>query len=338
MRVSRIVGVVLFVVVCPAVVLGGSDYSDKDFAVRFPPAFIRLREVSAQGGETAANRWSSAINPASADWLKIPITLGVLAPYYNYIGFDSGNRIHLIAESATVQLEGIGTLQPTLSQIHSNGDVDNTGLTFDFDVDTAQLLWAKRWGDWAFGAVFNFATAKTTREMGPIRVADATAESYRFRFGVLHECTPGWLGGLVFEYGFAPTRSTALVPTPMGFIPMKTEDTQHQFILRPGISHEYAEMSTIYADYQYGAYFNDDDTLHSHRFNAGVEHRVLEWLFVRVEGSVDTRGNMGWSAGLGAHLGEYLSVDLGYHYDIFPELRPEFGRSDSVQVVVAIRV
>ena len=42
----------------------GSNYSDKHFSVRLPPAFIRFTEVSALGGETVANRFSSAINPA----------------------------------------------------------------------------------------------------------------------------------------------------------------------------------------------------------------------------------------------------------------------------------
>lgn len=65
-----------------------SSYSDKDFSVRLPPAFLRFTEVSTMGGETVANRYSSASNPASAGWIAPPGDLGIMAvPYYSAIRF-----------------------------------------------------------------------------------------------------------------------------------------------------------------------------------------------------------------------------------------------------------
>lgn len=329
----------LVVAVGPSAVQAGSDYSDKDFSVRMPPAFVRLREVTTFGGETAANRFSSAINPASADWTELPGRLGlVLSPYYSYIRFGEGNEVHVFGEAVTWDTGEYGVIRPVLNQIRTNEETLKDGRTFDFTVNTLDVLWAKRVGPVGLGFNFTFSDAEVVNKLGPLRVAESHAESYRFRFGGLYEPAEQWLAGLVFEYGFVPTRVSALTPTPMGPVPTRSDDTQHQFILRPGVSYEYADLSTVFVDYQYGVYFNDDHTLNHHRFNAGVEHRLLKWLFVRLGGAVDARGNLSWSAGVGAHLSEYCSVDLGYQYDPLPELRPEFGRSQALQFVLAIRV
>jgi hypothetical protein len=199
-------------------------------------------------------------------------------------------------------------------------------------------VWAKRCGTWGFGALFNFAEAEVINKLGPIRVSEAHAESYRFRFGVLHEVVERLLAGLVFEYGFTPSRATVLTPTPMGLLPVRLEDTYYQFLLRPGLSFEYAPMSSVYADYQYAVYYNDLDELHHHRFNVGIDHRLLDWLFLRLGGAVDGAGNFGWSAGVGAYCSEWVSVDVGYQFDMLPELRSEFGRSQTFQIAVAIRL
>ena len=339
--VPRRVGLVclLAVLVGPSAALAGSDYSDKDFSVRLPPAFLRFREVTTSGGETAANRWSSAINPASADWMDLPCKLGlVVAPYYSHVQFGEGTRLHVVGESLTWDAGDLGTFQPTLSQIRSNSETDKLGLDFNYEVDTVQLVWAKRFGDWGVGALVNLAEAEIIHDLGPVRVSEAHGESYRVRLGALYEPAEKWLTGLIFEYGFAPARATVLAPTPLGLMPVRLTDTHHQFVLRPGVSYEYAEYSTAYLDYQYGVFFNDDDSLHSHRFNTGVDHRLLDWLFVRLGGSMDTRGNAGWSCGLGIYFSEWCSLDIGYQSDTLPELRPEFGRSQTFQVAVALRL
>ena len=138
-----------------------SNYSDKDFSVRLPPAFLRFTEVSTMGGETVANRYSSASNPASAGWLAPPTPLGIImAPYYSAIGFQEGQWLHLTGESLTWFTKDWGAFQPTLSQIRSNNSRDSGGLSFDYQVDTAQFQWGKRFGDWGLGAMFNFARAR----------------------------------------------------------------------------------------------------------------------------------------------------------------------------------
>ncbi len=338
----------------PSLSQAGSDYGDKDFAVRLAPSFLRFTEVSSMGGETAANRWSSAINPASAGWLEIPETFGVVfAPYYSNVGFTGGMNIHVMGESLTWDTKGCGTFQPTFAQIRSSGGKTNQGLEFGYKVDTAQLQWAKRWGDWAFGANFNFASAKIHQDgvfvtPGALPVttrvsSEGNAESYRFRIGGLRKFADKFLAGLVLEYGFQPYRShtmsisTIPAPVPPTVTIMKDRGTQQQYIIRPAISWEYGDMSTLSADYQYGGFFNKDDCLQSHRWTVSLQHRVKEWLFLRGSGSIDQRGNMGASAGLSMFVAKNAGFFVGYQYNMLPELTPEFGRAHTLQMGINIR-
>jgi len=337
--------IVLTLVAWPLGALAQDDYSDKDFSLRLAPSFVRFLEASATGGGTVANRWSPAINPASVAWTRPPGKYGmIIAPYYSQIQFKAGTRLRVTGETFTWDLGEWGVVQPTLSQIRSNRATDRQGLVFGYTVDSAQVQWGKRSGEWAVGANLNYADAEVTHDLGPLRVSDASANSYRLRLGGLYQPAERWLAGLIVEYGFVPYRAEALAMGPMGPIigPMgpvtvRLEGTQQQWIVRPGISYEYAEYSTVYLDYQAGSFFSKRGTLNSHWVSFGVDHRILEPLFVRAGASVDARGNAAFTCGLGAHLSRWCSVDLGYHYDPLPELQPEFGRAQVLQMAVNAR-
>jgi hypothetical protein len=315
----------------------GSDYSDKGFSLRLPPAFIRFREATTAGGHTAANRYSSAVNPAAADWTEVPSDNGVvIAPYYTAVCFRSGVKLHVTSQALNWDTRKYGTIQPSISQIRSNNETSLLGMTFDYSVDTFQVQWAKRTGEWAFGMNFNVSHVETIQKMTGV-TSISTAESYRFRFGGLWEFAEDWLAGAAFEYGFAPFRAKTTVLTRDGPVTTPSSGTPHQFVFRPGVSYQYAEYSSVYLDYQYGAFLHLGGELHSHWLTLGVDHRLLEWLFLRGAVAADARGNFGWSAGVGVHMAEWLSVDFGYQCSMYPELRPTFGRAHTLQLVVSAR-
>jgi hypothetical protein len=317
---------------------GQDDYSDKPFGVRLRPAFLRFIEVSSAGGASAANRWSAAVNPASADWNDVPSPRGlILAPYYSHIAFDEGTRLHLAGESFTWDLGELGTVLPSVVQIRSNEARDAMGLEFDYRVDYAQVQWAKRCGDWGFGLTASVGKAEIQQDLGPLRVADTEADTYRFRAGLLHQPAERWLTGCIVEYGFSPYETDALALTPLGPVAVEIDGTERGFLVRPGVSYEYADYSCLYADYQYGRYSNRGDHLRSHWWVVGVDHRLLEWLWVRGSASIDGRGNASGSCGLGAYFSRRCSVDIGYQYDPLPELQPEFGRSHILQLAFSAR-
>ncbi len=342
LKVSLLVAAFALTCLLPLDAMAGSNYGDKDFAVRLPSAFLRFTEVSTMGGETVANRMSSAINPASTAWLKLPGDMGiVLAPYYSPIIFDNGTNMHVIGESATVTVGSFGVIQPTFSQIRTNDATMRNGRTFDYTVDSFQVQWGKRFGQWAAGATFNFAEAEIIQKAAGGFKAKGEAESYRWRFGGLFEPAEKWLIGAIVEYGFQPYRSKTIVPLPPQFLlpPMVIRDrgVQHQFVFRPGVSYEYADMSSVFLDYQLGYYRNPEDNLHCHHFTAGIDHRLLKWLFVRANVGIDVRGNASVGGGVSIFPARWCSLDIGYKYDALPELRQEFGRSHTIQFAFNVR-
>lgn len=319
--------------------LAQDDYSDKGFGLRLPSAFLRFTQVSAMGGGSAANRWSSAVNPAAADWTPIPGHFGfVLAPYASYISFANGTDLMLTAESLTWNMGELGTIQPVIVQIRSNRATTRQGLLFDYTVDYGQLGWAKRFGDWAIGATANYAKARTVFDMGDLRVSKSRGENYRLRVGALYQPAERWLTGCALEYAYSPFTARAIAFTPFGPMPVRIHSAERHVIVRPGVSYEYADYSTIHLDYQYGRFQQRGfENLHSHYWVAGIDHRMFDWLFMRSSASIDGRGNLSGMCGLGAHLSRNVSLDLGYHYDMLPELQPELGRSQVWQFVLAAR-
>ena len=326
--------------VSPSLAVAGSDYLDKDFSVRFAPAFMRFLEVSANGGETAANRYSSAINPAAAGWTTLPNKLGlVLAPYFSGVDFGAGATIHVFGESLTWDSKVAGVWQPSAAQIRSNKVADARGLIFDYKVDSYQLQWGKRWGDWALGASFNFAKADLNYWSDCLKVTDSDTKSYRFRVGGLYQPAEKWLLGLVLECGFQDFVSSNVVPMPFPMPPMTVcnNGRQHQYVVRPAVSFEYAELSSVFFDYQFAVFHNPGrGILHDHRWSGGIEHRLFDWLLLRALVIVDIRGNVGVGAGVTVFLSRHCALNFGYQYDMYPHIRQEFGRARTVQAVFSV--
>jgi hypothetical protein len=315
-----------------------SDYSDEDFGTRLASAFVRFMQVSAMGGETAANRWSSAINPAAADWTPLPSEVGVVvAPYYSHVRFAEGINLNIFGEPLQWETRVVGTLQPSVAQVRSNDGEDDNDLSFDYETDNYQLVWAKRFEDFALGMNVSHARTELKRETMGIRVQDTSTSTYRYRAGALYEVVPDLLAGLVFEYGLNDSDTDVVQPTPLGLFQAKVRDTQRQRILRGALSYEYEQYCTVSLDYQWARYSARDRRLVTRRVTAGVQHRVLEFLFLRLGGGMDSRGNATGSFGLSAHFSTWGTLEAGYHYNPLAEMRSDFGRSHIFQVVLSFR-
>ena len=192
------------------------------------------------------------------------------------------------------------------------------------------LTWATHLGpQWAFGANANVATWQTRFHVGDLMLAKSDGESYDIRLGGLFEPAKPWLVGLVFDYGFTPARTTM-------FPGVKSDDDTHQFLLRPGVSYEYMDGSRAYLDYQFGAFFNDTGCLKVNRFLMGADQKIWKWLFVRAGVALDTVGSAAWTAGVGIYPTNWLSFDIGYQDDLFPEIKTEFGRARVVTISASV--
>jgi hypothetical protein len=116
-----------------------------------------------------------------------------------------------------------------------------------------------------------------------------------------------------------------------GLVSGRTTTTTEQFIARPGVSYEYAKDSSIYADYQMVLLSDSaDGHLNLHRFSAGIDHQIFRGAYLRAGALVDDSGHFSWTCGAAVSPATWMSIDVAYQHDFYPELTPEFGHSNSV--------
>ncbi len=311
-----------------------SDLDDKDFSLRFPAALSRFAsygDVAAVGGASAASKWGSSINPASADWLareqNVPLSVN---PQYSFLRFEEGTHLHVASLTPTFNLKDWGSLQPTVAVVRSNETAMKTGLDFDFEMEHYQLQWGKRLEDWGFGLNLNYAPSETRFDYGSAPVARTDSDSYGVRAGGLAQCTEKLRAGLVLDYGLSDSDTVYYDFMNFGFGDVKTDDTSHQYAVRPGLSYEYKKDSAVFLDYQFFHIRNDYGDLHASRLLMGIDHELVDGFFVRTGGAFDEYGNAAVTGGVGIYPTDWLTLDIGYQYNMFPELEPEFGRAHSL--------
>ena len=236
----------------PAASVLADGFEAESLSLRLPAALTRFAtygDVAGLGGASAGSKWASSINPASVAWEPLAGDLRLaFSPQYSSLAFENGSRLDVCAEAFTWDLGEFGVIQPSLAQVRSNTATTRQGLDFRMDMDYAQVQWAKRFGDdWAFGANLNFAKSETRYDLGALDldVSESSGETYGFRLGTLHRPAPRLLAGVVFDYAFSPGRTTLFDFMGTGVGDVRVKDTTHQYVLRPGVSYEYAKDSAV---------------------------------------------------------------------------------------------
>ncbi len=335
-------------IVCLSIALVGLEnsvnadgFDDSDFSLRFPAALSRYSsyaDVAATGGASAGSKWQSSSNPASTAWQSIPGSYHLsLNPQYSSIIFQEGTVLNVISESATKDFEKFGTFQVALAQVRSNDSDTRQGIKFSYDMDYMHAQWGKRFSDnFALGGNFNYSSSEVTNKLDTVKLADSSSDSYGFRVGTLYRLAKNLLGGIVVDYSWSPSTTTYYDIFGSGIGDVQIRDRTTQFILRTGPSYEYKKDSTVNLDYQYGALKNDTGKMEVHRMFAGIDHRIVDALFVRGGFALDNKSNKSWTGGLGIYPLKQLSIDVGYQYNMFPEIQSEFGRSNLVTISISI--
>jgi len=214
--------------------------------------------------------------------------------------------------------------------------VDRTGLGFDYETDTVQLLWGKRLNSFSVGASANYNETRLRQTVGALTVRDSRADTWRFRVGGLYEPSCKWLIGLAAEYASSPYDYDALVPTPIGPMPISGSDTFEHYVVRAGLSYEYKPLSLAYADVQFARFEDLTGQLDVTRLQTGVQHRVHRALWLRGAVTTDQFFNVGGMVGLSAAFARWGQVHFGYQRGVLPELVPNFGQSDVFQFTLSL--
>jgi hypothetical protein len=330
--------------------LGGvayaGGYDEKDFSLRFPAALSRFSsyaDVAAVGGASAGSKWQTSVNPAAVAWQKIEGKYRLsLNPQYSTIMFKENAVLHVFSESITKEFDRIGTFQLALAQVRSNeggtliDPLINPDTKFLSDMDLVQVQWGKKFtDDLALGLNLNYSASKV-KFNGSWVATETSSDTYGVRVGGLYRIAGKLLAGVVADYSSSPS-TTKYYDIFFGTgLFNEVKDRTEQFTLRLGPSFEYMKDSTIIVDYQYGSFKNDTGSLYVHRMYAGIDHRIIDVLFVRGGVALDNDGNTSWTAGVGIYPLKTLSIDLGYQYNMFPEIKSELGRSHLYTISISL--
>jgi hypothetical protein len=348
-----IFGRILLVASCATVLIDGKgragDFAGKDFSLRLPAAleyFEPYADVAASGGASAASLFGSSNNPAAMPWLFPDGPDGThfkadLSGQYSNVHFDNGTQLNFTSASFTMGTHDTGLFRLDLGLVTSNeATVLNLPAAFDFELGGFRLNYAKMLADnFSLGGSAGYGRSETEFKAAPgFDFADAVKNIWNFRFGGMWrpEGTQ-WLLGLNTTYIYGPTDTTTITPTPVGLLRQSLSDPTHQFTVQPGIAYEYAKNALAHLDYEMVYLSNSTGSLTENRFMAGTDIKIFEFFYLRGGGYVDTRGDTGWTAGLGFYPSKHLFIDLAYQNNNFPEIASEFGRSRTLNASVNVQ-
>jgi hypothetical protein len=341
MRAGKVAGAIAVAVISGMLAVPAAarddDFEDEPFSLRFPSAlsrFSRYPDVAGTAGASAGAIWGSAPNPAATGWLALEGE----STQFSAVDFAAGARVEVVSISPSFNIEGFGTVQPSIAKVWSNRAETRGGLDFEFGATLAEIQWARKaWQDTAVG--LNLFGSTSGAEFG-LGGGGATASRSRSRVlgaraGVLHQVSEPLRLGAALEYSSSRDRTTLFDLTGAGN-DKRLHDTTGQFVFQPGLAFEYGKSRRIYVDYKLGILHNGDGTLRLHRLLAGIDHEFVPFLNGRAGVALDDRGNVSPTFGLGIFPSETVFIDVSWQIDMFPEVRQEFGRSNAFGIAVSI--
>lgn len=311
----------------------GDDLEDKGFGLRLSAALTRASRYPDQmaiGGAGGGSPWSSSPNPASSG-LNPSVGksgFGASAQHFQVL-LEAGSTIRAYSLSGAYDAGKWGSFQPAVLYLDTNRAAMKNGLTFDWEVKSAELQYARKIGrHTAVGANLSYLESELKFDFGPAPAVHSSSKTYQVRLGVLRRLAKKTHVGVAVEYSNAPADTTTYDFMGLGVGTQFSKDTTHGFSIRPGAYFFLTKDLTAYVDYQF-AYFKDDtESLDLHRFQLGFDQTLREGVYFRTGGIVDSEGNGTWTVGIGIAPSESVMIDLAYQLNMFPELAPEFGRAD----------
>jgi hypothetical protein len=330
------------------------DFANYDLALRFPTAISHLSpfgEVAAKSGAAAASVWGSSPNPAGLSWgfqgnpcaypnYKDP-NHALSAQYSNLI-FDQGQELQFFTQAFTLDLDDAGTFRFGFGMANSNERlIRGFPVAFGYESTGGRVDWGYQINeDFRIGVGAGYSEAQTVFKTSSFDAIRTDRETWGLRAGLntsLNE-KDTLMFGLYGDYGQGRNDSFTLLPSPSGaLVAGRGKETVDQFILRTGFAKalDTYKTSWLNLDYEWSHYAIPSQTLNNHRVLLGADY-LVKMVHIRAGTFIDGRGNPGWSAGLGIHLPKRTHIDLAYQANTFPEVRQEFGRSQTINVSLSL--
>lgn len=320
-----------------------NDLDSAPLAIRFPAALGHLSfygDVAAMSGSAGASKWESSPNPSNKSWSFPDLYDWRVSVQYSNVTFDNDTRIDFVSESFTFDAGASGVFRLAYLNASSNERTARglLPLPYEFDLDAYQLSWGKKLNkEFAIGAEVGLSQSETIFKGPGFDVANTDKDSWSFRVGGQWNPAEKWFVGLYGDYINGSADTALNVPTPLGILRGNTSDTVEQWLIHPGIAYEFAENALVHADFEAGWISNGDTTLDIQRWSIGTDIPIVKGVFIHAGAAVDSYSNVTWSSGIGFYPSKNVFIDLAYQNNAFPELKQEFGRSQTLNASISIQ-
>ena len=199
------------------------------------------------------------------------------------------------------------------------------------DGDYAQIQWGRKFNEtFSAGTNLNYSRFNSVAGASNVTFAKNTSYTGGVRAGILASASTQLITGLVIDY--TSGRSNGFMFDQGCFCSINGSDRNHSYAIRPGFTFEYLPQSSVYVDYVHARYTADAGKLISRSVLTGIEHRLVPGIFLRAGVAHDMRGSNGTTLGIGVNPSVTSSIDFAIQHNIFNELQPEFGTSNTVNL------
>jgi hypothetical protein len=344
------------VVVCLAAALfplsAHADLRDQPFALRVFFTVDRQSNYVSTLGRQASIAFldGSSANPGAAAWkTATQLTTTATASYLDATS-TSGHRTDAIPISLRWQFPEVGTLGFAYAYTDTPDAQGNDDMQHALRSNEWIAGYGARTGDnSAAGFTVRYTSGEIASDSTVAALGNQTVRTTSnftapdIVIGIAGSPDPRVSVGLDAGYGVAHTDSlvknvNALIlplpppgtylTLPPGTILDHVYDTVSIFRIRAGAGFKPNEATGIYIDAN-GLYVRTQRSGSPSigRFALGVEHYTGDGWTLRGGTSVDTMGQVNWSAGIGYRLAATVNAEFAVQSNGAPELNPELGRT-----------
>lgn len=353
MKIAIPLGTLGLVLCCAPIAF--AELKDEPFGLRSSLALDRISSYTDVLARQAsvAHPLGSSVNPASPDVLReTPFDMNAIVSLTtNQVLFESGAWLTGFSANGAVRFPDAGTL--TVNYIRTDTQDNSTRTTDAYALRSNgfSMSYAHRLnkafsigGGLAFEEGTFSSSYMTPSPLSPTGFFPVDVDSKSFTgsasLGVWTALSEqlflGVTGGV--GVGTSHTEGFVILPAPFPSQRIDNHDTLRSRSIRAGVGYKPLPELGLYADVVYLHFESVGDSnagsVDTVKGLAGVEWFPIDRIALRAGGSIDRFNNATVSAGIGIYLIPRVPIDIGYHFNAFPEVHNELGKAHLVSASV----
>lgn len=353
MRSVSVISLISYFVVSPALAV---DFYDQPYLLRLGLALERASNYSDTAARLASVAYpsGSSSNPAGDSFSngkgnssRVPLTMTSI----NALS-ESDTWITAVAISSRIDTNAFGSWSPAYAYTDTVSSENRFGLKNELESHEFFLGWCNSLSDHVSAGLQVRYVVSDVREESfstgfygiPLR-ADTSLSSADVSVGLMGKISDTFLTGAVISLGRASDVETEVrnISAVGSLPPLTLLDTVIADVdtraIKLGIGLIPHASLGLYADLHYSEIeTSNNDSIEITRLAAGIEYKLNPSMDTYIGLLIDSESEVTIGAGLGWRIGDDAQLHLTYQRNGAPEIKPEFGRIDFINMSLAINM